>query len=195
MAITASTTKTLIPVGNYLSAVVGIYDIGTQPSDQYEPSHQIIISFELHKKKGPVLDRDGNPTLFNRFVGLGLGINNKTKKPSHLRQIIEAILGRGMTPEETRSFDVTAVLGKSLRISITHAEDGSKEIPVYSQMDEDDPKIDIQSNEVVYELDASKPIPSSVPEWVTKFIQKSIEWGKASKSAAVMSQQKDDSPF
>jgi hypothetical protein len=196
MALTASTnTRTLVPTGNYFAAVIGVYDIGTQPSDKYEPSHQIIVSFELHKKKGVVLDRDGNPMQFNRFMGLGLGINKTTKQPSHLRQICEAILRRNLTPDETRGFDVLTLVGKTCRLTINHTEDGTKELPVYAPMDEDDPELDIENRPATYELDPAKEVPDTVPEWVGKFVQKSLEWTKASKSQATTSALKADSPF
>jgi hypothetical protein len=46
-----------VPVGNYFGAVVGVYDLGTQPSDRYEATHKVVISFELHRKKGPASSR------------------------------------------------------------------------------------------------------------------------------------------
>ncbi len=196
MALTASSkTRRLVPVGNYQAVIVGVYDIGTQPSEKYEPSHQIIISFELHKRKGPVLNDEGEPVLLNRYLGLGLGINTKTKKPSQTRQVIEACVGRSLTPDEAKSYDVLTLIGKCCQIGIMHTEDGSKEIPTYTPLDEDDPTPKVQSRTCAYEMILGKPIPDSVPEWIQKTIEKSMEWTKAAKAAATRSEQEDEAPF
>ena len=184
MAITATTsTRKLVPAGNYFAAVVGIYDIGTQPSDKYEPTHQVIFSFELHKKKGVCKDGEGRALLFNRYFSLKLGINKQTKKPSALREAVEALIGRSLTAEEALGFDVTQLLDRTCRLTVAHSEDGASDmIKAFTPMDDDDPKIGIETDSMVYELDPSGEIPSSVPEWIQKTIHKSNEWTKANKS-------------
>jgi hypothetical protein len=178
MAITATTnSRKLVPAGNYFAAVVGIYDIGTQPSDKFEPSHQIIVSFELHKKKGVCRDDENRPLLYNKYFSLKLGINKQTKQPSQLRQAVEALLGRSLTADEAKGYDVTKLLDTTCRMTVGHDEDGTTDlIKSYAPMDEDDPEISIETSGVVYELDPSKEIPAEVPEWICKTIQKAKEW-------------------
>lgn len=198
MAITATAnTRKLVPPGTYFAAVVGIFDIGTQPSDKYEASNQIILSFELHKKKGVCLNDDEKPLLFNRYYSLKLGINKQTKQPSALRQAVEAILGRGLTADEAKAYDVTQMLDGVCRIVVAH-DDGKDYIKSYAPLDDDDPKISPQTDGVVYELDASNPFPDVVPEWIQKTAMKSVEWTKAQgkangKSAAAVDE--DEIPY
>ncbi len=196
MAITASAgNRKLVPTGNYFASVVGVYDIGTQPSDKYGPSHQIIVSFELHKKKGVCLNDDGKPMIYNKYFGLGLGINRATKKPSILRQCLEAILNRGLNAEETKGYDVALMAGKSVRLTIVHDEEGRDQISGFAPMDEDDPAINAESTEVVYELAPGQPIPAFIPEWIQKTIQKSTEFSVRQKQVAAAVLADDDIPF
>jgi hypothetical protein len=196
MALTASSkTRKLVPVGNYQGVIVGVYDIGTQPSEKYEPSHQIIVSFELHKRRGPVLDDEGRPVLLNRYLGLGLGINRTTGRPSQTRQVIEACIGRSLTPDEAKSYDVLTLVGKCCQIGVMHTEDGSKEIPTYTPLDEDDPTPKAQGKACAYEMTPGRVIPDAVPDWIQKTVEKSLEWTRAAKSAETMQTLKEDSPF
>lgn len=196
MALTASSkTRKLVPIGNYQAVIVGVFDIGTQPSDKYEPSHQIIVSFELHKRRGPVLDDEGNPVLLNRYLGLGLGINRTTGRPSQTRQVIEACTGRALTPDEAKSYDVLTLIGKCCQVGVMHTEDGGKEIPTYTPLDKEDKTPVAKTRTCAYEMVPGKVIPDGVPEWIQKTVEKSIEWTRAEKSTATIAEQESDSPF
>jgi hypothetical protein len=183
MAITAKAgeSRQLAPEGSYFGICIGVYDLGTQQSKQYEPSHKVLLEFELHKKKGPALDKDGRPLRVTQFYPLGFG-KRKDGTKAKLRQAVEGILGRSFSDEEAKSgYDVTSLADVCCRLRITHntSESGSKyEELTFAPLDEDDPEPKTESNIVVYELDPSREIPSDVSEWIAKMIRRSSEWVK-----------------
>lgn len=193
MAITAKTEfepRDLVPPGNYFGVVVGVYDIGTQPSEKYDPVHKIILQFELHKKKGPALTAKNEPLMISGFYPLAFGINQKTKKASKLREAVEGILGKTFTDAEAKAgYDVTRLLEKGCRLTVAHDKDEKGNptydyIKSYMPLDDDDPQIESLSNCIVYELDTASDIPDDVPKWVQKQIRKSLEWVKVHGAAS-----------
>lgn len=187
MAILAKTEfepREFVPEGNYFGVCVGVYDIGTQPSDKYTPTHKVILQFELHRKKGICRGRDQKPITISGFYPLAFGQNQKTKQKSKLRQAVEGILGRTFSDAESRAgYDITQLLEKGCRLKIAHDKNEKGEslydyIDTFMPLDEDDPTPQSESNCVVYELDPTTEIPAEVPVWVRKQIEKSQEWLK-----------------
>lgn len=179
MAILAKSTgepRDLIPAGSYFGAIIGVYDIGTQGGGQFGPSHQIILEFELHRKRGVCRDKNDKVLTIAKFYNLAFS------DKANLRKDLEKILGRSFTDEEAKAgYDVTELLEKTCRMAIQHAPkaDGSgqrDEISGFMPMDDDDPEIEIASDSVVYELDPSEDVPDNVPKWIAKKITQAAEW-------------------
>jgi hypothetical protein len=181
MATAKGEARKLVPAGKYFGVCVGVYDIGTQASERWEPSHKIILEFELHRKNGPVKDEDGKPLKYSGFYPLRFG-KQKNGTKAKLRQVVEGILGRNFTDEEAKEgYDVTLLLDAGCRMHVVHetADSGTKyEEMTFTSLDEDDPRIRPESDGIVYELDPEEDIPSSVPEWIAKQVKKSVEWTK-----------------
>jgi hypothetical protein len=184
VAITAKSggeARTLAPEGNYFGVCIGVYDLGTQPSQQYEPTHKVLLEFELHKKKGPALDKDGKPLRVTGFYPLAFG-KRKNGEKAKLRQAVEGIIGRSFEEAEAKAgYDVTQLAEVCCRLRVTHdaSTDGKKyEVLSFQPLDEDDPEPKTEANVAVYELDPKAEIPSEVPEWIRKMIRKSAEWVK-----------------
>jgi hypothetical protein len=183
MAITAKSgeSRQLCPEGSYFGICIGVYDLGTQQSKQWEPSHKVLIEFELFKKKGPALDKEGKPLRITQFFPLGFG-KRKDGTKSKLRQAVEGILGRSFTDEEAKAgYDVTQLADVCCRLRLSHnvSESGAKyEEVTFTPLDEDDPEPRTESSIVVYELDPAQEIPSDVPDWIAKMIRRSEEWEK-----------------
>lgn len=174
MGLVVKQTTTSTPDGNYFSVLVGVYDIGTQPSDKFEPSHQVILQWELHNKKGVILTKEGNRLLHSQYFSLAFGVNRQTKEKSKLRQAVEGMSGRAFTESEAKQgFDLFELVGIGSRLRITDGRLAS-----ISPLDEDDKPPLTESDEVAYELDPAKQIPASVPPWIVKLIKKSQEWTK-----------------
>lgn len=187
MAIVAKSTgqaRELVPAGKYYGVVVGVYDIGTQPSEQYDPTHKVILQFELHKKKsGLCRDKEGRPLVFSGFYPLAFG-KRKNGEKSKLRQAVESILGRAFTDDEAKvGYDIGKLLEKVCGLVIVHDTNGGTTYDTIQSIvaldEEDTPKLASESNVVLYELDPAEEISTDVPEWIVKMIKKSAEWVKA----------------
>jgi hypothetical protein len=184
MAITAKSkgeARQLVPAGKYFGVCIGVYDIGTQPSEQYNPTHKVILQFELHNKKGVVRDKEDRALTISGFYPLSFG-KKKNGEKSKLRQAVEGILGRSFTDQEAKDgYDVSLLLEKGCRLVVAHETNGDNTydtIQSFMSLDEDDPDIEPVSNAVIYELDTDEQIPTEVPEWIVKQIKRSEEWAK-----------------
>lgn len=218
------TQREPVPAGNYFAVCIGVYDIGTQPSGnpQYPDRAQVVLQFELHKKKGVCRDKEGRALLMSAFMAQSFGKSNSGVK-SKLRQCVEGITGKTFSDEEAKEgYPLDELVGVGCRIKVAHETTdggGTRDfIETFMPLDEDDPEIEPESNALVYDMvDAAKPapIPDGVPEWIEKKIKASAEWlaaygkadapaqrkqaagqkaGKASKPAAA-DDDGDDIPF
>ena len=178
MAITAKSTgvaRDPVPAGNYFGVCVGVFDIGTQEGGKFGPKHQVVIQYELHKKKGVCRDKEGNPLRISKFYNLAFS------DKADLRKDCEKILNRKFTPEEAKEgYDVTQLVDQACRMTVANEEkeDGTirDQIDSLMALDEDDPEIKPESSSVVYELDPGEEFPEDVPEWIQKMARKSQEW-------------------
>lgn len=175
MALIVKQNNSTTPDGKYFAILIGVYDIGTQPSDKYAPTHQVVLQWELHNKRGPVTRDDGSIVRHSQYFGFTFGVNSKTKEKSALRKIVEGMLDRAFTEAEAkRGYDLFELIDVGSRIQVL---DGR--ITAISPLDEDDRVPETTSDSIAYELDPSKQIPASVPEWLVKAIKRSHEWVKA----------------
>jgi hypothetical protein len=172
-----------VAAGNYFGVCVGVYDLGTQTGGKFGPKHQVVLQFELHKKKGVCRDKAGNVLLISKFYGLSF------HEKSDLRKDVQKILGRSFTDAEAKQgYDVTQLIDVGCRLVVAHEpkEDGSirDKIDGFMPLDEDDPHQETISNSVVYEPDPAHEIPDAVPEWIRKKVMTSEEWVNSSSKPA-----------
>lgn len=101
--------------GRYIGVLVGIADIGTQVGGAYGPKSKIMLRWELHKRKGPVVNSDGaTATITARY-------NKSFDAKSTLRPIVEAHIGRVADGAKTTSHDW---LGKAAILNLEESDDG-----------------------------------------------------------------------
>jgi hypothetical protein len=168
-----------VPPGNYLGVIVGLYDVGTQEGP-YGSRRQIITITELHRKRGPATDSKGRPLTIPSFYSLTFGSMNGKK--SKLRTDVETITGHVFSDEEAErdGFDVQGLVGLAYRLTVVpHTNREGKptgKIGAIMMLDDDDIKPQSQADEVFYELDPREPIPTIVPKWIARFIERSKEW-------------------
>jgi hypothetical protein len=187
MAITATSSgqaRTPVPAGNYFGICIGVYDIGTQES-QFGSKRQVILQFELHKKKGICRNDEGKPITISKFYNLAF--NEKAT----LRKDVESMLGRKFNDDEARvGYDIAQLLEHPVRLVVengTKADGSVKDaIKVFMPLDEDDAPPKVESNAVVYELNPDAEIPKTVPEWVAKKVNESKEMGGGSKGNSAL---------
>jgi len=109
------------PPGKYLGVCNGVYMLGTQPGYQGgEPKQQVLVSFELHKRKGPAKDGQGRPYEVGSICSFTANVKSK------LIELAGALINHTYTEEdleEIRSgggFDAEPLLGKVCWIDLVH---------------------------------------------------------------------------
>lgn len=109
------------PKGNYLAVCNGAYMLGTQPGYQGgDPKLQVMLSFELHKRKGPARNSQGQV-----FEATAI-MNFSTNPESTLVEYAGALRGKSYTKDEiegmkeTGGIDPEELLGQSCRLTIEH---------------------------------------------------------------------------
>lgn len=198
--------RELVPAGGYLGVICGVYDIGTQAGGQYGPKRQIVVTWELHNKKGVVKDKAGEPVTISKFYTLSF--NEKAT----LRKDVEAMTGTPVSESDALAgFDIENLLGMQCRLRVVHYEkkDKSKgdKIGTLMPLDEDDPKPEAVSDSVYFEITpeviAAKAVPDYVPKWVANKVRESTQLGGTGKPAGnplagpvtVPADNGDDIPF
>lgn len=135
--------RELPPEGNYLALCNGVYMLGTQPGYQGgEARQQVMLSFELHKRKGPAKDSQGRVLETNAIM------NHTANIKSTLIEYAGALRGRSFTEEELEQlkdeggFDSENLLSLPCRLEIEHAKkpngDTKDKIKTISKLDPED---------------------------------------------------------
>ncbi len=142
------------PEGNYLAVCNGVYMLGTQPGYQGgDPHLQLLLSFELHKRKGPV--RDSQERVFTADTIMNFTFNIK----STLVKYAGALRGKAYEEDEMEAikaaggFDAETLLGLPCRLAIKHEKSGEKirdKIESVSRLDPDDDKAPVGETDEVY---------------------------------------------
>lgn len=180
--------RELVPAKAYPALVCGVIDLGTQVSEKYGPEHKITIGFELFRKNNaPACNEEGEPLSIWRDYTLKFSkIPGKT--PAALRTAVEDLLNREFTEDEAKAgYDLEKLLSLPCRVKVKHETrdgktfDGVSSIEV---LDEDEKPPTAEMDHLYYELDVSKPIPSGIPQWIKKKIERSIEWKAANGGSA-----------
>lgn len=135
MGITASNTGgdfqvDPIPEDSHLGRCIGMYDIGTQYNEKWKKhTRKVVLSFELpevrlqfEKENGEKVD---TPRVASKEYGLSL------HKKANLRADLVSWRGKDFTAEEEKGFDVSAVLGHPVMVTIANKKSGDK---VYSNI-------------------------------------------------------------
>ncbi len=152
------------PMGLNQAVISGVYDIGTQEfTYQGETSHnpQIVILLELAElqKEG---ENAGKPFQLIKFENLYMSKNAK------LRKNIAAILGKTMSDEEAKTYDIEKLVGMNCYVSLID-NNGKIKVDSFVAIPPSVPKI--------------KPTVTKEPEFITKKRGESVEAKAGGKSA------------
>jgi hypothetical protein len=116
-----SKPRVLPPAGTHLARVINIIYLGTVKGN-FGESFKVRITWELPTETHVFKEgEEAKPFVVSREFGLAMG------KKSHLRPIVEGVLGVALKDEEAYSFDVDEILGKEclLNISLEDTESGT----------------------------------------------------------------------
>ncbi len=108
------------PEDQYLATLKNIVDLGRQENGAYGVKPRLRFVWELTGTKNP---RTGLPYEVSEFFTNSLFKDKK--RVAKLRERVEGMLGRELTPEELQpdSFDLESLIGNTAFLTITHVQD------------------------------------------------------------------------
>lgn len=159
--------------GNYTGVLIGFSDMGTH-SGQYGMKRRVMLRWELHKKKGPVLDAEGNVLTTTAMYNASFDVK------SSLRPVIEAHVGEIKDGDRSSSKDW---LGHAAKLILKESDDGKytnvdKVFPLDPEEDETPKRIEALEH---WELEDGTP----PPKWVKYMLERSEEWKRTNAKAKV----------
>lgn len=129
------------PAGKYMGVCNAVYVIGTQPAFEAgsPPKLQVMLGFELHKRKGPALDSGGR--VFETSKIMNFTANEKSTLIEYAsalesRQYAEADL---KAIKDAGGFDPETLLGKCCWLDVVN-DKGKDKIKGVSALDPEDDK-------------------------------------------------------
>lgn len=108
--------RILPPEGTHTARCFSIVHTGTRTDENYKTSKNIVrITFELPEERAVFKEGDNEkPFVISKKYNLSL--NEKAT----LRKDLESWRGKEFTPEESKGFDITKLLGLPCMVSVVH---------------------------------------------------------------------------
>lgn len=126
VATTSSTTRELIPAGNYIARAYQMIEIGTVTeffNGESKQMKKVRIGWELPTELKIFKEENGEqPLVISKEYTLSM------HEKSKLRIDLKSWRGKDFTEEEARSFDITKLLGAPCMLNIIHkpSKDGTR---------------------------------------------------------------------
>lgn len=183
-------TREMPPAGNYLAVCNGVYMLGTQPGyNGGDAKLQVMLSFELHKRRGPVLDSQGR--IFEASAIMNFAANEK----STLMDYAGALRGQAYTEDELKrmkedgGFDAETLLGLACRLEIEHKPkaDGTlkDKIKSVSRLDPDDDQAPKSyGDEVYWDWTVGRECPKRIAYFWDRAAENPEKGGNAQRAAS-----------
>lgn len=172
-----------VPEGTHQAVCYGIVDIGTQPSDKFDPRRQVLIQWELPEERVQYINEQGVEE--DRSQVLSKRFTLSLHKRASLRQALESWRGRAFTEDELKGFDLVKVLGKNCFVSVVHSDDGKyANIQSVSALPKKIAAIDPERPTLYFTLDDVPegldecPFPDNMPDWLKGLVLQSKEYGE-----------------
>ena len=183
--LTEGSSYTPPPAGLEDAVCTNVTDLGLQPSP-YGVKRQLLLQWELPH----VLTDDGKPHIISRRFGVNL------HKKGSLRPILAAWRGRDFSPEELKKFDVSALLGKPVKLLIQHATNAEGRTFANVQATvKPDPGQSTQTVSPLLRFDMDAPdeaVKSQLPEWMRKLIDGAVKSEKPAPAVVAAAPAFDD---
>lgn len=132
IASTNSTPKELIEAGNYVARCYQMVQIGTVTeiiNGENKILQKVRIGWELPTEQKVYKEENGlQPLVVNEEYTLSLG------EKANLRKMLASWRGKDFTSDEAKSFDITALIGKTCMINIIHKPSKSDPTKIYSKI-------------------------------------------------------------
>lgn len=171
----------LIPAQMHHAVLYGLYDIGTQPSNnpQYRPKHQVVFTWEIPDVRCEI-ERNGQKVNLPRAISRTMTLSLSSK--SNMRPMLESWRGRAFTEAELDGFDIKKVLGANCLLNVIHEKKGDKtyaNVASVSPLMPKMPRLKPENPIVSFDLSEFKgthALPPNLPDWIKAKIMMSDEW-------------------
>lgn len=165
-----------IPAGSYIGRCVGLVDLGSQYTEQFEKWYpKVCILWEL--PDFTYEDGDGNTRA--RMIS-GIYTNGLSEK-GNLRKLLEAWRGKPFSQEELKGFDLRVLLGLPCMVSIVHQQSGDnvyENINAVMKMMAGVPEKPQVNPLLLFDLDSQSVLKDLelLPDWLADKVRNSKEW-------------------
>jgi|TARA_R110000823_G_scaffold155795_2_gene286500 hypothetical protein len=182
----ASEDFKLVTEGTHLARCYLMVDIGLQETP-YGDKEKVVLGWEIPEQ----LTDDGRPLIIYSTY------TNSMHEKSNLRRDIESWRGKKLTEDESRAFDLRAVLGHPCQLSIVHNENNNRmyaNVQAVIGIPKGLPVAEAINDVICFDLDADGDV-SILPDW----LQRKVSDRKSAETAefveAVAESFDDDIPF
>jgi len=120
-----------LPVGTYQAVCYAVWDLGLQQGEYGgipNATHKVVIAWEVSEPMETKDKYNGKRYVQSSFYTLSLG------KKANLRRDLEAWLGRNLSNEEVKSFDVESMIGQNCLLNIIHDKNGKAKVASISPL-------------------------------------------------------------
>lgn len=180
MAIIATNSpvnKIQVPAGSHVGRCFSMIHMGTTHYEymgQPKTANKVRMTFELPNELHVFKEgEDPKPMIISAEYNLVMS------EKSNLRKMIEGWLGKRLTDEETKSFDVESLIGKAGMINIIHNDKGYADIAAISSMPkgfECPPPVNVQK--VLSYDNWDENLFNSLPEFIQEKMKETVEYKK-----------------
>lgn len=190
-----------LPPGAHFAICNMMVDCGLQPGFQGKPQRKVYIRWEVPDERVEY-EKDGiqheGPCSIGKFYTLSLS------DKATLRKDLENWRGKTFTDAEAKGFNITAVLGKTCQLMVTHAESNGKTyanvtgVMGISRDQAARAKTARPENELLaFSVDdPDQDAYDALPSWLREKIDSRIQEGKESSVASTADEDFDDDiPF
>lgn len=164
----------LMPADMHRAVCDMLVDLGVQPSNLYEPKHQVYIRWATPDETIEY-EKDGETVTGPMVIGSFYTVSLSEK--SNLRPMLENWRGRPFTAAELKGFDLADILGKPCMIQVQHKENakGEKRAKVtnVTRVPKGMETPTIESEPFLYD-DANQDKFGDLPEWLQKKVSEQI---------------------
>ena len=195
----------LAPAGSFSARCYSMVHIGTIKEvfkGEEKMFNKVRISWEL-----PTEQKEFKPGEGLKPISISKEFNLSMNEKSNLRKFLEGWRGKGFTEEESKSFDITKLLGKTCMLSIIHKTSGKGNKYADINSASSLPKGLVCPDQINPNFEFSfTPFDdkkfSSLPEFLKKKIVESVEYKKLfspehteSQETSLVPNSGDDLPF
>ncbi len=181
--------------GTYTAICNGVYNCGKQEGYKGgKPTEKLLLTFELHKRKGPARDKSGNIFECSATVS-----NTANIKSSLIAMYAGPMRGKAYTEDELKAlgkqggFNPETLLGGCCKITLALAESGNPYVETVAALDpEDDLVPDQETSQYYWDYTIEGAVPRRCAWLWAKSLDNPINRDAAKNAASAIADQLGD---